>query len=161
MNRVVFLAVTLAVQLALVGAATYGQLSARVLGEDHLFLVQPVDPRDPFRGAYVDLDYPGLGEPDESGDGGLDDGERGDVFVTLVRDGDYWAAGEFTRTRPDDGAYLACDDSEWRVRCGIESWFASDAEARALEEELARGGAVATVRIDDRGNAALVDVSAR
>jgi hypothetical protein len=42
-----------------------------------------------------------------------------------------------------------------RLRCGIESLFASQDEARRLEQDLA-DGAVARVRIDGRGNAAVV-----
>ena len=46
---------------------------------------------------------------------------------------------------------------EYLLRCGIESLFASQADARRLEQELA-DGAVATVRIDERGNAALMGI---
>ena len=49
------------VQLALVGVAVAPRLSARLTGDEYRLRVQPVDPIDPFRGAYVDLDYPDLG----------------------------------------------------------------------------------------------------
>jgi hypothetical protein len=42
-----------------------------------------------------------------------------------------------------------------RLRCGIESLFASQDEARRLERDLA-DGAVARVKVDRRGNAAVV-----
>ena len=64
-----------------------------------------------------------------------------------------WAADEWTRERPEDGPYLACDDRSWQIRCGIESFFLPQDEAAATEE-LLRDGAVAEVRIDGRGNAA-------
>ena len=41
------------------------------------------------------------------------------------------------------------------MSCGIESWFTDQDEAKRLEAEVA-DGAVATVKIDDRGNAAIV-----
>jgi uncharacterized membrane-anchored protein len=164
MNRTAVTAVVAVTQLALVGVAVAPQLSARLTGDSYLLAVAPVDPIDPFRGAYVALDYPGLRHDDTEsfgapGLGVMDDGEEGAVYVTLVEDGDVWVADGWTRERPDDGPYLACDDRSWQVRCGIESWFLP--QEKALEtEELLRDGAVAEVRIDGRGNAAVVDVRA-
>ena len=164
MNRTVTTAVIAVSQLALVGLGVAPQLSARLTGDTYLMKVAPIDPMDPFRGAYVALDYPDLrhdgsqsfGEP---GLGALDDGEEGDVFITLEKRGDVWAASDWSRTRPADGPYLACDDRSWQIRCGIESWFLPQDEAAAAED-LLRDGAVAEVRIDGRGNAAVVDVRA-
>ena len=164
MNRIVVTAVVAVGQLALVGVGVAPQLSARLTGHTYLLEVAPLDPIDPFRGAYVALDYPELRHDDanafgEPGLGVLDDGEEGDVYITLVRQGDVWAAGEWSRERPDDGPYLACDDRSWQIRCGIESFFLPQDEA-AETEVLLRDGAVAEVRIDGRGNAAVVDVRA-
>ena len=149
-------------QLALVGVAVAPQLSARVRGDSYLLEVAPLDPIDPFRGAYVALHYPGLQQDawvDGTSGRQIDDGERGDLFVTLRQDGEVWVADEWTRQRPE-GPYLACDDRTWQVRCGIESWFLPQDEAAAMERELA-DGAYAEVRIDGRGNAAVVDVRER
>lgn len=165
MNRTAVTAAIAVGQLALVGLAVAPQLSARVVGDTYLMTVAPLDPIDPFRGAYVALDYPDLRQDDSqasdgTGLGALDDGEEGDVYVTLVQQGDVWAAGGWTRDRPEDGPYLACDDRSWQVRCGIESWFLPQDEAAAAED-LLRDGAVAEVRVDGRGNAVVVDVRAR
>jgi uncharacterized membrane-anchored protein len=139
-------------QLLLVGVAVAPSLSARLLGEEYRLAVAPVDPIDPFRGAYVTLDYPGLAEalPDE---GGL----TGTVFVPLERVGDLWEGGRAQTERPAGGPYLRCASEGWRVRCGIESVFASQARARELERELVHG-AVARIRVDGRGNAAVVAI---
>ena len=165
MKRTLTTTVIAVSQLALVGLAVAPQLSARVRGETYLVRVAPVDPIDPFRGAYVALDYPDLRHDGsqsfvEPGLGALDDGGSGDVYVTLVEDDGVWVAGDWTRTRPASGPYLACDDRSWQVRCGIESWFLPQDEARQAED-LLRDGAVAELRVDDRGNAAVVDVRAR
>ena len=72
-----------------------------------------------------------------------------------MRDGDYWVAAGYETDRPADGPYLTCDSDGFGVTCGIESWFTNQDEARRLEAEVV-DGAVATVRIDDRGNAAIV-----
>ena len=149
-------------QLVLVGVAVAPQLSARLLGDTYVVRVAPLDPIDPFRGAYVALDYPDLRHDGsqsavEPGLGALDDGESGDVYVSLVEEDGVWVADAWSRTRPDDGPYLACDDRSWQIRCGIESWFLPQDEALAMEQELS-DGAHAEVRIDRWGHAALVDV---
>jgi uncharacterized membrane-anchored protein len=164
MKRTLTTAVIAVSQLALVGLGVAPQLSARVTGDTYLMRVAPIDPMDPFRGAYVALDYPDLRHDDsqsfvEPGLGALDDGEEGDVFITLEKRGDVWAAADWSRQRPGEGPYLACDDRSWQIRCGIESWFLPQDEAAAAQELLA-DGAVAEVRIDGRGNAAVVDVRA-
>ena len=96
----------------------------------------------------------------EPGLGSLEDGESGDVYITLVEEDGVWIGEAWSRTRPDDGPYLACDDRSWQVRCGIESWFLPQDDAQEAEH-LLRDGAVAELRVDDRGNAAVVDVRAR
>jgi uncharacterized membrane-anchored protein len=143
--------------LALAGVAVYPQLSARLTGEEITLRVAPVDPIDPFRGAYVDLQYPDLNQLGGRRDDGLDDGERGDLFITLRQEGDVWVADARTRTRPESGVYLACSDHSWEVRCGIESWFLPQDEAAAMEAAVG-DGALATVRVDSRGHAAIVAV---
>jgi uncharacterized membrane-anchored protein len=164
MNRIVVTGIIAASQLALVGVGVAPQLSARTTGETYLLQVAPLDPIDPFRGAYVALDYPDLRHDDSEsfgapGLGDIRDGQQGDVYITLVQQGDVWAADGWTRDRPETGPYLACDDRSWQIRCGIESFFLPQDQA-AETETLLRDGAVAEVRIDGRGNAAVVDVRA-
>jgi uncharacterized membrane-anchored protein len=152
MNRTVLkMAALAAVQLALVGAAVAPRLSARLTGDEYRLRVAPVDPIDPFRGAYVDLDYPDL-HTDEAPAG------SGPLYLSLVRDGDVWTTGTVSRTRPTATPYLACDDRDWRLRCGIESWFLPQDEAADLERRLGDGDLVAVVAVDGRGHAALVRV---
>jgi uncharacterized membrane-anchored protein len=140
------------VQLALVGVAVAPRLSARLTGDEYLLRVAPVDPIDPFRGAYVDLDYPDLDLDRET------PGDEGTVYVTLERDGEVWVAGAHTRERPSGTPYLTCDDRDWRLRCGIESLFLPQDEAAAMQADLGNGSMVAVVKVDGRGNAALVRV---
>ncbi len=155
MKRTVTTVVVALAQLGLVGVADAPQLSARLTGDTYELRVALVDPVDPFRGAYVALDFPDLRQDDPV----PDDDRSGDLFIALRRDGDVWVGDGWTRERPDDGPYLACDDRGWEVRCGIESWFLPQDQAAAAED-LLRDGAVAEVRIDGRGNAAVVDVRA-
>lgn len=151
-------------QLLLVVVAVWAPLSARATGEDVLLRVVPVDPYDPFRGAYVDLGYPDLpGQPLQDAAPGEEesqavDDERGTAYVSLVRQGEVWVGAPVQRDRPAKGLYLTCDDSSWRLLCGIESWFLPQDEASALERAVRDGDAIARVKIDGRGNAALVGV---
>jgi hypothetical protein len=173
-------AVAALLQLALVGAAVAGPLSARATGEEYLLDVAPVDPIDPFRGAYVALSYPGLPgspvpmepPPGHEGEGESVEmsepaepprapGEPGQVFVPLERHGDVWRGGTPVRERPSEGPYLRCDDGRWQLRCGIESYFVGQERALELERAVVDGDAVARVRVDGRGNAALVAVETR
>ena len=154
MKRTAIVALVAAGQLVLTGVAVAPQLSARVLGDTYLVRVAPVDPIDPFRGAYVSLDYPDLQRDDSQSSG-----EGGDLYVSLVQEDGVWTAGEWSRSRPADRPYLACDDRSWQVRCGIESWFLPQDGARAAER-LLQDGAVAEIKVDSRGNAAVVGVRA-
>jgi uncharacterized membrane-anchored protein len=145
------LAVIVLAQLALVGLAVAPRLSAHLVGEEYRLRVAAYDPIDPFRGAYVELDYPDLhGRHQEQ------DTTPGDVYLPLVRDGRVWRGSGPVTTRPADGPYLACTSDGWRIHCGIESWFADQDEAVRVGERLGRDGGVATVRVDGRGHAALV-----
>lgn len=144
------------VQLALVGVAVAPRLSAHLTGDEYRLEIAALDPIDPFRGAYVTLGYPGL-TPDTTGSHSPSSGR---VFVPLRQDGDVWVADGFLTDRPDHAPYLSCESDGWRVRCGIESWFTGQTEAARLGEQLADGSGVATVRIDGRGHAVLVDVDA-
>lgn len=180
MSRVqaVRLAVVAAISVALLGIAAWGPLSARLTGTEVRLRVEAVDPIEPFRGAYVDLAYPDLPrqpqvaaphvpeepeqEPTEPEEPEEPAGPSGaTVFIPLTRHGAVWVGGPVMRTRPARGLYLACDDRSWRLRCGIESWFLPQDKAAALGERLAAGTAVATVRVDARGRAALMAVQPR
>jgi uncharacterized membrane-anchored protein len=150
-NSVATVVVVAVAQLACVGAAVAPQLSSRLTGEDYRMEVRPVDPIDPFRGAYVTLDYPGLSPLDGAA-------ADGDVFVPLVEEDGLWVAASVTHERPDSGPYLAGEDRGWETDCGIGSWFADQQRAEELEQSMIDDGGVATVRIDDRGSATVVDV---
>lgn len=162
MNRRVALVLAAGIVLPAIGVAP--QLQARLFGEEYAVRVAPVDPIDPFRGAYVDLSYPDLQRPDPespnaepSADlGSMPDDDHGPVFITLRKDGDVWVADQWLRERPDDGPYLACTDRDWRISCGIESWFLPQDEARDVEREVSDGTAIARLKVDSRGHAALV-----
>ena len=138
MKRYLTLVALVVGQLALVAFAVAPQLSARTTGDEFTFRVQPIDPIEPGRGRYVQLGYPDLQDP------------RADWIEPV------WVADRMTRTRPDSGTFMKCR-AQWQIRCGIESLFVNENRAPKLEDDLA-DGAYATVRIDPRGNASVVDI---
>lgn len=152
MRRGVAIGLALLVQLALLGAVAAPRLSPRLTGDEYRLAVVPVDPIDPFRGAYVDLRLRGVPGFTQ---------REGTVYVQLVRlaGGAYRGSGT-QLTRPSAAPFLRCH-ADGEVRCGIESFFASQSEAKRLERELGRGGAIARVKIDGAGRAALVDLEPR
>ncbi len=179
-RRTTWVAAAAVVQLLLVPVAVFGQLSARLTGEEILLRVGPVDPIDPFRGAYVALRYPDI-EPSESDRKYVEDEERGDLYVVLEdRDG-VMVAERFSRSRPTEGTYLACDDSGWEVRCGIDSLFLPQDEAARVQRDIDQSGLwteefdengvpledgrdsgyVARIKVDSRGHAAVVGLEKR
>ena len=98
------------------------------------------------------LDYPDLPDPRFDVSGSQD---RGTAYVPLRQEGDVWVGEPIQRTEPE-GLFLRCDDSGWRLECGIESWFVGQSVALELEESVRDQDAIATVRVDRWGNAAIV-----
>lgn len=181
-RRTTWVAVAVVVQMLLVPVAVFGQLSARLTGDEYTLRVGPVDPIDPFRGAYVALSYPDL-QPGDAERKAFEEGDdRGELFISLVKEKDVMVASAWSRTRPGEGVYLACDDSSWQVTCGIESLFLPQDEAARVQKEINQidpneeffdeegnpvdelgqpveqqdSGYVATVKVDGRGHAAVV-----
>jgi uncharacterized membrane-anchored protein len=160
-RRSVLVAAAVLVQAAMVPAAVYPSLSARVTGTEYLLAVRSVDPIDPFRGAYVALGYPDLRPNDPLPTDPTQEPRRepaGTVYVPLVRDGDLWRGGPAVRHRPTTTPFLRCESDGWSRRCGIESLFLPQDSAARLEKDLAAGGAVARIRVDRHGNAAVLAV---
>ncbi len=154
-------------QVLLLGVAAWIPLSVRLTGEEVRLRVEVADRWEPFADAYVDLSYPDLpGEHFPEGEVSEEEVERldaelGVAFVPLTRDGAVWVGGDVVRSEPADGRFLRCDDSDWRARCGIETaYLASGSENDGVRAALRSGDAVAVVRVDDAGRAALIRVDA-
>ena len=160
LSRPALVAAVAVVQLVLTAVAVAAPLSARLSGQEVRLRVSMVDPVDAFRGAYVDLSYPDLPGQPAATDREQPRQVGGTAYVPLAEGASgVWTGGEIASRRPASGRYLACADDGWRIRCGIESWFLPQGEASALASSLRGGTAVATVKVDRWGHAALTDVS--
>ncbi len=160
-SRTARVAAATLLSFALVPFAVAGQLSARLTGEEYLLEVAPLDPVDPFRGAYVALGYPDLPSSQELTEREDDDGDVAYVPLARSYDGELWKGLPAVSEPPESGPFLRCKNDHWRLRCGIESLFLPQHEAYAMEQEVRDGRAVARIRVDSRGNAALVGVEIR
>ncbi len=148
-RRIVALGVALAVQLVLLAAVAGPRLAVRLTGTEYRLVVEPLDPIDPLRGAYVDLRLSGLPTFTE---------RDGTVFVPLrpAGGGKGLLRGSGTVVEaPAEGPYLRCV-ADGLVSCGIESFFASQGDARRLGARVRGKGGVARVRVGLGGRAVLV-----
>lgn len=141
----------------LLGVAVRAQLSARLNGTEVDLRVGVLDPIDPFRGAYVALAYPDLPGLAAASPAATDSFGSGVVFVPLERKGQVWVGRPPVREEPG-GRFLRCAARGERVDCGIDSLFLPQREAAAVSTRLRETTAVATVKVDDSGNAALLGV---
>ena len=122
----------------------------------------PVDPRSIFRGNYARLAYD-FGTLPEDALPGEDDLRLGEVvYVSLEPgEGDVHEFAGASLDEPGKGVFLrgrlASDYPPYRIRYGIEAFFAPKEKALALEKDLLNGG-IAILRVTGRGRAALKDV---
>ncbi len=165
-SRAVRVGAVVLAQLALVGVAVWAPLSARLTGDDVVLRVEPVDPVDPFRGAYVQL-WPtptcptrraGRRHPHRGAAAGPRRRARHRLRAADPQ-GEVWVGGPVQRTAPADGLYLTCDDSSWRSSAASRAGSCRRTRRPACRTPLRGGTAVATVKVDAAGHAALVDVT--
>ena len=122
----------------------------------------PVDPRSVFRGNYALLRYEFSNLP-PSAFGIIEDARPGEVvYVRLERGeaGEHEYAG-VSLERPSGGMFLrgriAEFDPTYRVRFGIEAFFAPKEKALTLERNLGEGG-IAVLMVAGDGRAAIKEV---
>lgn len=159
------LLVTVVAQIAIL----LGMIALRgvplVTGQTVLVRVQPVDPRDLFRGDYVILSYDFSRVPSE-GIQGLSDSERGSwkklegrpVYVTLVPDsnGTHYRAEKVTVVKPARGLFLKGQMERYgSMKFGIESYFLQEGTGRAYEQAIRDRKLSAELAVSSSGQAAL------
>jgi uncharacterized membrane-anchored protein len=136
-----------------------------ITGKTLLVRVQPVDPRDLFRGDYVILSYEFSRVPPQ-GVEGLSETERGrrskwegrTVYVPLVRDtnGVHWRAEKATVVKPASGPFLRGQMlRHGSLQFGIESYYVQEGTGRRYEEAIRDRKLSAELAVTSGGQAAL------
>jgi uncharacterized membrane-anchored protein len=123
------------------------------VGEKTVLLqVQPVDPRDLFRGDYVTLGYDISRIPS----GKYQPGQP--VYVSLVPDPDgrHYHAGEFSVGPFTSGVFIrGTAQSYGRATYGIESYYVQEGTGRDYEDAVRNRRLWAEVALDRNGNPVL------
>ncbi len=148
------LALTAAVglQLFILVAMILGRSVPYIGAQSVLLLVEPVDPRDLFRGDYVTLSYAFSRIPQSTFPPGQP------VYVPLVAepDGRHYRSGGFLHTAPASGLYIrGTAQSNGRATYGIESFYVQEGTGHDYEAAVRTRRLWASVAIDKQGTPSL------
>jgi hypothetical protein len=143
---------TVVFQLLILVTMILGRTVPYMGAQTILLQVEPVDPRDMFRGDYVTLGYainripPGMfqsGQP---------------VYVTLVPDalGRHYRAGPFVLGPPPSGVFIRGTAVDaYRATFGIESYYVQEGTGHDYEKAVRTRNLWAEVALDRQGNPSL------
>ncbi len=146
-------------QLVVLLGMTSWRALALERGNVYYVRVQPVDPRDLFRGDYVILSYAFSRLPTEFwGNPQIQNGQT--IYVELVPEGDgkHWRAGNYSFVSPRNGPFLRGRIAHNRIEYGIESFFVQEGKGRRYEEAARRGQLTAEISVTPDGQAFLRDL---
>jgi uncharacterized membrane-anchored protein len=166
------LALLAAIQTGVLGVMVFDRLRLLTSGREITLPIVPVDPRDLFRGEYVELGFAVGRIPAGLLDGPLPS-PNAPFFVTLdkAQDGT-WTAIKLSRDKPQEAGpdrvvlkgrsrfgRLALDASDpnaiMSVRYGIEQYFVPEGEGPRLEALARDKKLAALIAVDGGGNAAI------
>jgi uncharacterized membrane-anchored protein len=158
------LAITALVQTGVLASMVVERTLLIRNGREIILPVVPVDPRDIFRGDYVNLAYEISNVPAQLLVGPAPR-RSAPFYVTLAKNPEgNWTPVKVTRalpaeTSPDRIVLLARSrsrypESTW-VRYGIESYFVREGQGRRLEELATSKRVAVRVAVDGSGNAAI------
>jgi uncharacterized membrane-anchored protein len=146
------LAAAVVFQVTILVAMILGRTVPYIGAQTVLLRVEPVDPRDMFRGDYVTLGYDisrtpaGKYEPGRS------------VYVALVPEagGRHYRAGEFLAEPPASGVFIrGTAQAHGRATFGIESFYVQEGTGHDYENAVRNRRLWAEIALDGRGNPAL------
>jgi uncharacterized membrane-anchored protein len=146
------LAAAVMLQVTILVALIVGRTVPYVVAQTVLLRVQPVDPRDMFRGDYVTLGF----DISRTPTGKYDAGQS--VYVTLVpeADGRHYRAGDFRTEPPVSGVFIrGTAQAHGQVTYGIESFYVQEGTGHDYENAVRNRRLWAEIALDGRGTPAL------
>jgi uncharacterized membrane-anchored protein len=163
-----------AFQLALLAAMTAIHAAPLIVGETILLKVEPIDPRDLFRGDYVTLSYV-INRVPEDGIIGIANSrdqsgryytrkepEERTVYVALEKDkeGNFWHGTWASVHRPTSGKYIRgvyrkLSYGDGRIYFGIEAFYVPEGTGRKYEDAARRRQLMAEIAVAPWGQAKL------
>lgn len=145
MRRALVIAAVLLQVLALAGIAAKREC-IRAYGQTVYLRSAPIDPRDPFRGDYVQLNYAlsNVKERDMRGTLAQHKQEKGtEVYAVLKPNGDVYALDFLTDQKPKEGVFIKGYTAyRWdyqptaNIKYGIEKYFVQQGKGLAMEKQL-------------------------
>jgi uncharacterized membrane-anchored protein len=159
------LLVTAAAQIVILLAMIAFRAAPVITGQTVLVRVQPVDPRDLFRGDYVILSYDFSRAPLE-GIEGLSEKDRQSwsrlqgrpVYVQLVRDtnGVHHRAEKVTVVKPESGLFIKGQIERYgQLEFGIEAYYVQEGTGLEYERAIRERKLTAELAVTSSGTAAL------
>lgn len=145
------------IQLVFLLGMTAFRAYALQRGDVYYVRVQPVDPRDLFRGDYVILSYSFSRLPSELWANPQAQPGR-NIYATLVPEGDgtHWQARSYRFTPPQDGPYMRGKIvGSGRIEYGIESFFVQEGQGHRYEQAARSGRLTAEIAVSPDGQAVL------
>ena len=171
--KIKVLIVAVVFQISLIGIMLGYALMPLYFGQEVRVRVNLYDPRDLFRGNYVDLNY----EFSNFHSRNFDENDEGDRYIDQyderVRDGarvyavlkpdvnGTYSFAKFSISKPDNGVFLAGRyDGYSLVKYGIEQFYMSPDSAAKAENEMREEdvNAYAVLMVMDNGKARLKDL---
>ncbi|MFN0264185.1 GDYXXLXY domain-containing protein [Tepidamorphus sp. 3E244] len=160
------------VQLAVPAAMIYQRNAILASGAEIVLKTEPRDPRDPFRGDYVVLNYEISSVETDAVPGAGDLARKDAVFVTIVpgegASDAAWRIAAIDRTFPgtvEAGAHVlkakVTSVSNWSdrdrvlLRYGIESYFVPEGQGKDLENLVRDGDLSVIVAVTEDGQSAI------
>lgn len=159
------LLITVMAQLAILLGMIALRAIPLVTGQIVLVRVEPVDPRDLFRGDYVILSYD-FSRVSREGIEGLSEKERASwsklegrpVYVPLVRDtnGVHHRAEKVTVVKPESGLFIKGHMERYgSMKFGIEAYYVQEGTGLKYERAIRERQLTAELAVTSSGQAAL------
>lgn len=171
MTKQIKFILAVALQLVIILAIIIFKLTVLRGGTEVLLLIEPVDPRSPLRGDYLNFRYE-ISEIQRAYLLGFPSGilpkEGSTVYVPLKKGGKFWFADSgVTTEKPRESkevfikgkiSLISHDDSTLHLLYGIEEYFIPEGKGAGLNLWDRSSEALAKVVVDENGNAVLKQI---